>query len=58
MVQDFLKGEIALISLGISPDIGSSLADFDPPLVLLPGESVAGNSWEMKMEVAVNNIVK
>jgi len=52
------KGEIALISLGIGPDIGSSLADFDPPLVLLPGESVAGNSWEMKMEVAVNNINK
>jgi hypothetical protein len=43
------NGDIALISLSTRPDQGTTLVDFDPPLVILPKEPRTGDIWETKV---------
>ena len=43
------KGKVIMVSLGISPNPGRMLMDFDPPLTVLPEKPVTGAAWEHQL---------
>lgn len=47
-------GEVAMFSLSIGPDLGSSLMDFDPPVIILPGKPAVGHTWEITLPNSKN----